>query len=367
MHWSADDLTIPKPLWLNSAKWKALSNSDQRYCHQTFKNNTLGAFSQLVLIVLFGLNGVTLGIQLSSVILIVVMVGFYIIYFHTNYYFIAPIIVPFSVSVCVGYLYIYYANNLFLLVIIVPAISALADFKNIKIGYALFVFYVLEVLTLVLLHDFLPKNVSLGSTHENIIVVSTTVCTGVFCNFLILNYRNLEEKFGEILSAKNLAINKQYEKVMRLQKESYEHEVNRTLRQIDDLRMVDDHKVQLQDQLLQELKVALDSDDTVKKVRNILNTLQAHKAEDERKQVLRSSDLDATATSGFIERLMETHPDLSKTEREIAAFLRLKLSTKEISHLRKTSESAIFAAKSRLRKKLDLDEKMNLEQYLQTV
>lgn len=57
---------------------------------------------------------------------------------------------------------------------------------------------------------------------------------------------------------------------------------------------------------------------------------------------------------GFFQKLMETYPSLTPNERRLCAFLKLQLTTKEISLLTFKSVRAIELARIRIRKKLDL-------------
>ena len=59
--------------------------------------------------------------------------------------------------------------------------------------------------------------------------------------------------------------------------------------------------------------------------------------------------------AGFYERLMAKHPDLTCNERRLCAFLRLDMSTKEISNLTGQSVKAITQARFRLRSKLGIE------------
>jgi DNA-binding CsgD family transcriptional regulator len=56
----------------------------------------------------------------------------------------------------------------------------------------------------------------------------------------------------------------------------------------------------------------------------------------------------------FYNKLNKLYPHLSKNEKRICAFLRLKMTTKEISFVTKQSQASINMARSRLRKKLGI-------------
>jgi len=67
----------------------------------------------------------------------------------------------------------------------------------------------------------------------------------------------------------------------------------------------------------------------------------------------------------FYEKLNETHPNLSPNERKLCAFLRLNMSTKEISSITGQSFRSIEVARTRLRKKLNLtNSDIGLIEYL---
>lgn len=71
---------------------------------------------------------------------------------------------------------------------------------------------------------------------------------------------------------------------------------------------------------------------------------------------------------GFYERLNKLYPDLSSNERKLCAFLRLNLSTKDISAITYQSVNSITVARSRLRKKLNIQgEEVNLINFLMNV
>jgi tetratricopeptide (TPR) repeat protein len=59
---------------------------------------------------------------------------------------------------------------------------------------------------------------------------------------------------------------------------------------------------------------------------------------------------------GFYEKLQEVYPDLTLNERRLSAFLKLNMTTKEISSITGQNLSAIQMARWRLRKKLGLQE-----------
>jgi DNA-binding CsgD family transcriptional regulator len=66
----------------------------------------------------------------------------------------------------------------------------------------------------------------------------------------------------------------------------------------------------------------------------------------------------------FYRHLTDKYPDLTPNELKLCAFLRLNMSTKEISSLTYQSENSIMVARTRLRQKLALSRDENLVTFL---
>jgi tetratricopeptide (TPR) repeat protein len=72
--------------------------------------------------------------------------------------------------------------------------------------------------------------------------------------------------------------------------------------------------------------------------------------------------------AGFYEKLLQAHPDLSQSDLKLCAFLRLNMSTKDISELNGQQLASIDQARYRLRKKLGLSNSdTNLVTFLSQV
>jgi len=69
----------------------------------------------------------------------------------------------------------------------------------------------------------------------------------------------------------------------------------------------------------------------------------------------------------FYSRLHERFPDLTPNERKLAAFLRLNMTTKDISAITFQLPDSIKTARSRLRKKLGLSQEANIIAFLESI
>lgn len=68
--------------------------------------------------------------------------------------------------------------------------------------------------------------------------------------------------------------------------------------------------------------------------------------------------------SEFYKKLVAENPNLTRNERNLCAFLRLNLSTKDISAISGQSQNSINIARHRLRKKMRIDDQQKLINYL---
>lgn len=69
----------------------------------------------------------------------------------------------------------------------------------------------------------------------------------------------------------------------------------------------------------------------------------------------------------FYNKLSELYPDLTRGERELCGYLRLRLSGKEIAQIRNVSPQAVTKAKQRLRKKIELGTDGDLYAYFEAI
>ncbi len=84
-------------------------------------------------------------------------------------------------------------------------------------------------------------------------------------------------------------------------------------------------------------------------------------------QALNKSDFEKLfieTDEDFYKKLLERYPSLTKNELRLCVFLRQNLSSKEISAITQQSPHSIVVARSRLRKKLGLEESQSLSNFL---
>ena len=70
---------------------------------------------------------------------------------------------------------------------------------------------------------------------------------------------------------------------------------------------------------------------------------------------------------GFDQKIIESFPKLTKSEREVCTLLRVNLSIKEMASIRNTTAEAIKSIRYRLRKKLSIPKGVSLESFIQNL
>ncbi|MFT5736774.1 MAG: hypothetical protein ACI9SG_001118 [Maribacter sp.] len=97
----------------------------------------------------------------------------------------------------------------------------------------------------------------------------------------------------------------------------------------------------------------------------IVMLLKKQNTEDKDWEVFKSYFVDVH--NDFDKKLKAIYADITKKEIRLAAFLRMNLSTKEITTMLNVLPDSILKLKYRLKKKLKLDKEMHLNTFLNTL
>ena len=137
--------------------------------------------------------------------------------------------------------------------------------------------------------------------------------------------------------------------------------------QVEQLSTDNHMRVQYKKELLEKIKKLKDQKEkrSVKELQNLTLEIQS--------QINTETRLDALAEGNksfepnFEQMLIELHPDLTKSEREICNLIRMNLSMKEIANVRNTSVGAIRTSRYRIRKKMNVPKGKELEMIIQNI
>ncbi|WP_343330203.1 tetratricopeptide repeat protein [Polaribacter staleyi] len=140
--------------------------------------------------------------------------------------------------------------------------------------------------------------------------------------------------------------------------------------EIEVKNLVADNSMRLEflKQLLTQLKQQRKSYNSVE-VKNYIKDLSfkiQQQITTESKLTLLKKKIDSV-NDGFDNMLLTVYSELTKTEREVCALLRLNLSVKEIASIRNSSSDAIKVTRYRIRKKMNIPKNQKLEVFIQNL
>ncbi|HEY9117842.1 MAG TPA: triple tyrosine motif-containing protein [Roseivirga sp.] len=192
-------------------------------------------------------------------------------------------------------------------------------------------------------------------------------------NFLDKRHRSktlaLEKEKNKEIKEKNDEIadlsKKSETEIIRLKNENLEAEIKMKSQELTSSAM---HLIQ-KNQLLNQIKNTL---------KNINKDAEKNQLTTQLNRIVKSIDKDLSTTEewqqfqnnfddvhgNFITRLKETHPDLTPQELKFSAYIRMNLNTKEMANLLNISVRGVEIGRYRIRKKLNLERKDNLSDYI---
>ncbi len=146
--------------------------------------------------------------------------------------------------------------------------------------------------------------------------------------------------------------------------ETMSDRINEREEEITELRSEIFQQLKSKEKLVENMKKVA-SNDTSISIQNLIADLRSELLEDSQ-LILIKNDIEAL-NQEFARKLKMTHANLTKTDLEICTYLRMSLSRKEIARLRFTSLDAVKKSRNRLRKKMQLSEEVDLEEYLKSI
>ncbi|WP_046756031.1 helix-turn-helix transcriptional regulator [Kordia jejudonensis] len=178
--------------------------------------------------------------------------------------------------------------------------------------------------------------------------------------------RNRDEqtirKQNDTLKHQNEVIKTTSEQLMQLEKEKYAQELLLKQKDIEMILTNNQVQTQLNENLIKKLKLAQREGKLENNINQVILELRQQN-EINAKMKLSEQDLDVVNAS-FFENLLKAHPNITRTDKEFCSYIKLGLSSKEIAVVRNTTVNTVNVAKTRLRKKMELDSNVNIAAYL---
>jgi DNA-binding CsgD family transcriptional regulator len=112
-------------------------------------------------------------------------------------------------------------------------------------------------------------------------------------------------------------------------------------------------------------RLHLQSSDSAKDIRQLLSNLQLNKTLE--KEWDNFNRYFGTVHGQFFDRINTDYPDLSTSEKRLASLIRMNLTNKEIASILNIESSSVKIAKYRLKKKLSLNEEVDIHSFFQNL
>lgn len=204
--------------------------------------------------------------------------------------------------------------------------------------------------------------------HSLIIGLTLFLIVGIFIYFRktakAKQEKLLREKDKEVEQAKLLLMESNLERIA-LEQKKLEDELKFKDHELTNYALQMAQKNELLNKLKQDLKAfspKTKNKENQKIIQELLAELNQHLSNDHEIELFQQK-IDKEHF-GFFQRLHEQFPDLTKNEKRLCAFLRINLSSKEIASINNTTYKAVEMARYRLRKKLNIDNQVNLTDFL---
>jgi FixJ family two-component response regulator len=113
---------------------------------------------------------------------------------------------------------------------------------------------------------------------------------------------------------------------------------------------------------LQGLKKSVKDPDSNKAIQQLIRKIKSEETQDEHweQMMMHFNQLH----SGYFDKLKDTYPELTPKDLKMCAYLKMNLTTKEMTSLLNVTTRGVEASRYRLRKKFKLQKDQNLTEFL---
>ncbi|WP_421750653.1 tetratricopeptide repeat protein [Croceimicrobium sp.] len=176
------------------------------------------------------------------------------------------------------------------------------------------------------------------------------------------SYRRKQTKKRELLEVESRLTK------LKLQNKSLESRqlkevLNHKNQDLVDFAIAITRKQEFTNELLDKLnQISKDGESSPQDIKDLKNYIKSQLQVDSNLKVFQENI--SKINHEFMAKLKERYPDLSPSEQQMCALLRLKLSTKEIATVKNISPASVKVMRHRLRKKMDLNSDINLSEFL---
>lgn len=213
-----------------------------------------------------------------------------------------------------------------------------------------------------------------------LLLLTVAIASYIAANYIQLKYRIFDDTeyipitavlfllflgilyYDRLMVSYQEKIKQQSADLLRLETEKHEARMELKQKDLEMMLVSTSARDQLTENLSSQLKEVLASKDLKKGLQKVIHELNAQ-SELINKQTLINQNIEEI-NAEFYSRLLSQYPGLSKSERELCAYLKLSLSNKEIAAIKNSTENSVNVSKARLRKKLGIATNKELAIFL---
>lgn len=177
--------------------------------------------------------------------------------------------------------------------------------------------------------------------------------------------QKFDEKLEQLRYIHQLEIEKNEKEIVKLQNEKLENEVLLKTKELANTSMQlmenTDALIKLKVEIA-KLNLNADDENDLKRITSLLKDVEKNSANWDQFAAHFDELID-----GFLNRLKTAHPNLTRTDLKVCAYLRLNFSSKQIAQLQNISVRGVEIHRYRLRKKLELPTELSLSEYLASI
>ncbi|WP_157491660.1 hypothetical protein [Flammeovirga sp. SJP92] len=233
-------------------------------------------------------------------------------------------------------------------------------------------FFIASMIFLIVLAKiFFPDKffIEIENWQASVFHIATLIVVSGIIFFTIRVYKNHSKKVEyEALNEKNEILKSSEKKVeaqlseLSVQKQELENQLSLKQNDIESINANVLVQMKNKEKVLHQLEGLSGKTEMKKELQKIIIELRSQLDTDKKLHTLQGNIQDVNAE--FSVRLIEQYPVLTKNDRELCAYMKLGMSSKEIAQLRNTTANAINVAKSRLRKKMGLSHNKEIAERL---
>lgn len=177
--------------------------------------------------------------------------------------------------------------------------------------------------------------------------------------------RKHEQQLAQLRYIHQLEIEKNEKEIVKLNNEKLAHEVMAKTKELasTSMQLLENSGalIKVRDEL-SKLDTGEDEDSNLRRINNLLKDIEKNSANWNQF----ASHFDEL-NDGFLNKLKQKHPGLSRNDLKVCAYLKLHFTSKQIAQLQNITVRGVEIHRYRLRKKLQVETELSLNDYLNTI